>query len=107
METKEFIPALIELRRSSPDNAVRKLYCVFRTITSMGADEVVAAFQTILAIAQELNMVRNPMVLRILEALRVQMIKLLDKELFSRSGLERRFEEVLGFDPRRGRFNVQ
>jgi|SRR3989338_877030 len=87
---KGFVPALIELRNAPPDTVISKLYNVFREIVNMNDREVVAAYQAVDAIAEEMNMDSNRLVLRLKEAIRLRMVTLEPER-------QNDFETILGF----------
>ena len=69
----DFVPALTELRNASPDIVISKLHGMFSQITTMKGHQLVAAFQTLDTLAEELNLNNHRMIQRLKEAIRIQM----------------------------------
>ena len=71
-----FVPGLINLRNSGPDEVIEKLHATFLSIATMDANEVVAAYQTLMTVTDSSGLRDDPMVSRLEEAMVNQMVGL-------------------------------
>jgi hypothetical protein len=70
---EEFVPAILSLRNAKPDELIPKLHKMFKAITKMDDDEVVAAYQTLRTTAEMAGLSQNRMVVILQDALIAQM----------------------------------
>jgi hypothetical protein len=73
MAEKEFVPSLIEFRNSSKEDIIAKLHSTFLGIATMNADQVIAAYQTVTCLAQEMGLIENAMINKLRAAMFAQM----------------------------------
>lgn len=69
-----FVQTLVALRNAPPDRMISVLYRIYSTIALMGDWEVVPAFQTVKTVAEEMDLMSDPMIRKLLNAMRIRMI---------------------------------
>lgn len=72
----DFVPALRALRSTPPDVLFRQLHATFSEIARMDESDVIAATQTVRSAMDALDARNDPIAIRLLDALRVQMYRL-------------------------------
>lgn len=69
----DFVPAVLSLKNSKPEEVILKLHQMFATITKLDADEVAAAYQTTKTTAALLRLDHDLTIQAILRSLLAQM----------------------------------
>ncbi len=93
-DTTTFVPALLELRHASMDTVIERIHKLFTHIGVMSAQEVIASFQTLEALALDYpDLQKSSVLVCLLEAMRIRMVGINQ----TTRGLEygRSFEAVL------------
>lgn len=97
-----FVPALLALRGAAPDRVIGVLHQTFTKVSQLDDDEVVVAYQTVHAVAEEAGLLHDRMVQRLLHSIKVQMIGLMGE--YDVGGYKYRFEATVGEKLYFGRF---
>lgn len=88
-----FAETVATLSKADPTVIFRDLHKLFTQITKMGPDEVVVAYQTLDMCAAINGSEGDPVVMRVKEALRQQMLNLMNNDPYGH--VRRRFDQVM------------
>ncbi len=88
-----FAETVATLSKADPMVIFRDLHKLYSQITAMKPDEVIAAYQTLDTCAQVTESEDNPVVMKVKDALREQMLHLCDRNHFT--SLYKRFQPFL------------
>lgn len=89
-----FLNVIDTLNRAEPNEVLGKLHKMFSSISTMSADEVVAAYQTLKVAAKYLDKSNNQIVVDLVDAMESQMVMIAKQP--GNEHQKKRFNNVIG-----------
>ena len=66
--------ALNRLGESNPEDMAKSVWDLFSSISTMSPEQVMASFQSLVALSEHYGILEQPFILRLLDAMRIRMV---------------------------------